>query len=73
MQRNRIQINSDEDIVKLHQIANTFKGNIYVEDLNNCRINAKSLLGLFATKDFNSLYLVSEEEVPYNIIKDFLI
>lgn len=75
MERYRIHLNTDGEILKLNRIANQIPDDlkIYVEDLDGMKINARSLLGLFATKDFNGLYLISEADLKYNEIKDLII
>ena len=73
LERFRISLETREDIEKLHFIANELTDHtIMVESPDGCRINAKSLLGLIATKDFSSLYLVSDKPI-YHMIKDFVI
>ena len=45
-----------------------------IEDSEGSSVNAKSLLGLYATVDFKDLYIIFPSNIHlYNEIKDFII
>jgi hypothetical protein len=46
--------------------------NVYVTDGDRCCVNAKSFLGLVATRDFNELWCESEKDI-YSAIAQFAV
>lgn len=46
--------------------------NVYVTDGGRCCVNAKSFLGLVATRDFSELWCESEKDI-YSAIAQFVV
>lgn len=59
MQKARIILDKQSDIVQFVAIANTIEEDVSLEDTEGHRVNAKSLMGCLYSLEFNELYVTS--------------
>ena len=69
----RIKINLDtmRQAQELAQITSQLPGTITITDGAGLRVNAKSILGILYSIEFNEIWLESEHDI-YRHIKDFV-
>ena len=72
---NKIRVDTYKDAVEFSSIAEALKGDIKVTDNKGQIVNAKSLLGMLYALEFDSLTVISDEDMELlkNIehIKDY--
>lgn len=70
--RNKIQLDTYKDVVKFVAITGALNGNITVTDNEQHRVNAKSLLGMLYSLEFNELWVESDNDY-YNELQPFIL
>lgn len=70
--RNRIRLDTVSDMQKFVDITSKVEGKVTVTDGNGLCVNAKSILGIMYTAEFNELWIESEVDI-YNKISEFVI
>ena len=71
--RELIRLDTQEEVIKLVDIASQIKDNIWLKDGNSMCVSAKSLLGAVCARfDFTEIWLETEED-HYFLFKDFII
>jgi len=69
----KIFIDTQSDALKIVNIASKYPNNeITIEDENGFKVNAKSMLGVLYSMEFNNLWLVSDVDI-YSEIERFVI
>lgn len=69
----KIYIDTQSDALCIVNIASKYPNNeITIEDENGFRVNAKSMLGVLYSMEFNNLWLVSDIDI-YSEIERFII
>ena len=69
---NKIRIDTYKEAVEFSKIAENLSGSIIVTDNKGHSVNAKSLLGMLYALEFDSLTVVSDEDI-YSHIEKFVI
>ena len=68
----RIRLDTQKDAVEFSRIAETFPGKVLVKDDDGHCVNAKSVLGMLYALEFDSLCVVSENDI-YSHIEKFIV
>ena len=68
----KIRIDTGTDAIRFSEITSALEGNITVTDNKGLRVNAKSVLGMVYTLEFEELWCESERDI-YTHIQDFVI
>ena len=69
----KIFIDKQSDALSIVNIASKYLNNeITIEDENGFKVNAKSMLGVLYSMEFNNLWLVSDVDI-YSEIERFVI
>lgn len=67
--KHKLRLDTYADMTEFVQIVTQFKFKIVLESSDGFRVNAKSLLGVMATTDFNDIWVVSEKDIHSSIRK----
>lgn len=67
--KNKIRLDTYKDAAEFSAIAETLTGDIKVTDGNGHTVNAKSLLGMLYALEFDSLTVISDEDIYCHISK----
>ena len=62
MQKVKIILDKQSDVVQFVSIANTIEQDVSLQDNEGHCVNAKSLMGCLYSLEFNELYVTSEYE-----------
>ena len=73
MQRVRVRLETQKDVVDFVNIAETIEDEVYLVDNNLHRVNGKSLMGCLYSLEFSELYVESNYEGLSNKFKNFLL
>ena len=74
MSKFRINLVTQSDIIEFVNIANSTDKNVWLEDVNELRVNGKSILGvMYGTSDFETLYCVTDDDTLQTKLLKFLI
>lgn len=73
MQRARIRLETQKDVVDFVNIAETIEDEVYLVDNNLHRVSGKSLMGCLYSLEFNELYVESNYDGLSDKFKDFLL
>lgn len=70
--RNKIRLDTYKEVSDFIAITSKLEGKITVTDNDNHRVNAKSLLGMLYSLEFEELWVESKNDY-YNELKDFIV
>ena len=68
----KIRLDTGADAIKFSNIASSLAADIYVFDNNRLRVNAKSVLGMLYTLEFEELWCESNKDI-YSHIEEFVV
>lgn len=68
----KIRLDTGADARRFSNLASTLEGRITVTDNNGLRVDAKSILGMMYTLEFEELWCESERDI-YSQIIDFIV
>lgn len=71
MMKAKVNLDTGNSIKKFVEICTRIDEPVYLEDGDNFRVSAKSLLGAVATMDWREVYAVCERDIRCYIL-DFL-
>ena len=72
MMKNKIRLDTMCDVNRLVSICSTVKGEVHLTDKRHFCVNAKSLLGVMYSLEFDEVWIESEEDI-YSKISEFVI
>ena len=72
MMKNKIRLDTMCDVNRLVSICATVKGEVHLTDKRHFCVNAKSLLGVMYSLEFDEVWIESEEDI-YSKISEFVI
>lgn len=70
--KNKIRLDTMCDVNKFVNICASVQGEVHLTDKRHFRVNAKSLLGVMYSLEFEEVWVESEEDI-FNKISDFVI
>ena len=70
--KTKIRLDTGSDAIKFSEICSTLGGTITITDNKGLRVNAKSLLGVIYTLEFDEIWCESEEDI-YRHIANFVV
>ena len=70
--RNKIRINTIQDVNKFVSITSQLDGKITITDNAGLTVNAKSMLGALHAMEFEELWIESEKDI-YSAIEPFIV
>lgn len=63
MNKIKVRLDTQSDVSEFVGLATSILEEVFLEDGNKLRVNAKSLMGvMYGTSEFNDLYVLSENE-----------
>ena len=68
----KIRLDTGADAIKFSNIASRLTADVYVFDNNGLRVNAKSVLGMLYTLEFDELWCESNKDI-YSHIEEFVV
>lgn len=68
----KIRLDTGADAIKFSNIASRLAADVYVFDNNGLRVNAKSVLGMLYTLEFDELWCESNKDI-YSHIEEFVV
>ena len=69
--KNKIRLEKMSDVTEFVKIATETKGDVYLTDKRNFKVNGKSLLGVMYSLEFEEIWVESEEDI-YSQISKFI-
>lgn len=69
--KNKIRLEKMSDVTEFVKIATEAKGDVYLTDKRNFKVNGKSLLGVMYSLEFEEIWVESEEDI-YSQISKFI-
>ena len=70
----RVVLDTKSGVEEFVKIANNIEEEVYLENGNDLKVNAKSLMGvLYGQFEFHSLYVVSTHDLLYEKFNKFII
>ena len=73
MQKIRIRLDTQKDILEFVEIANTINQSVYLVDDKEHKVNAKSILGCLYSTEFDKIYVMSENRHTATKFQKFMI
>lgn len=70
--KNQIRLDTMCDVNEFVRIATQVKGDVYLTDKRNFKVNGKSLLGVMYSLEFDEIWVESDEDF-YSQINKFII
>ena len=70
--KNKIRLDTMCDVNRLVSICSQVEGEVHLTDKRHFRVNAKSLLGVMYSLEFEEVWIESKEDI-FNKISDFII
>ena len=68
----KFRLDTGADAIKFSNIASRLAADVYVFDNNGLRVNAKSVLGMLYTLEFDELWCESNKDI-YSHIEEFVV
>ena len=73
MSRYKIQLTTFNDAARLAAAAEALDMPIYLTDGAGMKVSAKSVMGAIYSLEFEEIWLESDEDIPFNDFKEFII
>lgn len=70
--KNKIRLDTMSDVNEFVKIATSVRGNVYLTDKTDLKVNGKSLLGVMYSLEFEEIWVESDADI-YSQISKFII